>query len=175
MTTMTLDIPDEIYSELTNIAEQLKITPQECLQLSLNHLFQTHTLDSALEGSSRIDDGQDLVDFPELKEELGMDIKFHPQAMEELEALTEEEQVTILEELITRITSEEFEVEDTLDLVLKDHEDKQTVLSEFDFGDVVYQIGQIIAIYHISVLNDIEDLDEEEEDDEDEDEKIGLN
>lgn len=175
MATLTIDIPDDVFTELSNIADQLKITAEECVQLSLNHLLQTHTLDSALEGSARIDDGEELVDFPELKEELGLDIKFHPMAMEELEALTEEEQVSILEELISRITSEDVELEDTLDLVLKDQDEKQTILSEFDFGDVVYQIGSTIVIYHIAILNEIEEEDGEDEEEDEEIGKLGLN
>lgn len=175
MATMNIEVPDEIFSEINNIAEQLKMSATECIQLALNHFLQTHTLESAVEGIARIDNGETLVDFPELKEELGLEITFHPMAMEELEALTEDEQVIILEELINRITDEEGEeADDALDLVLKDMGEDQIVLSEFSFGDVVYKIGQTVAIYHIAILGDMDeededDLDEDEDDEDDED------
>ncbi len=168
MTTMNIDLPEEMFEEFNNIAEQLTLSHTECVQLALNHFFQTHILESAVEGIARIDDGESLVAFPELKEELGLDITFHPMAMEELETLTEEEQVIILEEVINRITQEtaDEQDDDDLDLVLKDLGDKQIVLSEFDFGDVVYQIGQSVVIYHIAILEDNEDeMDIEEDED----------
>lgn len=163
MTTTTFELPEDVSVELSNIAEQLKITPTQTVRLALSHFLQSETLANGLEGVARIDDGEALVDFPELKEELGIDIKFHALAMEELEELSEEEQVAILEEIIDRITTEDDELSESLDLVLKEEGENQVVVSEFSFGDVVYQIGNMVAIYHIAMIEDAEDEDEEDE------------
>lgn len=170
MTMITIDISDELHQELLDVAGQLKINANETIQLALGYFLQAQSLTSVLEGTSRMSDGQALVDFPELKEEIGMDIKFHSKAMEELEALTEEEQVDVLEELITRITTPDEELEETLDLVIKEEQGTQIVLSEFYFGDVIYKIGQTVEIYHLALL---EDEDESEADDNEEDEGEG--
>ena len=76
MATLNIQLTDDFHSELSNIAEQLKISPEQCVQLALHHFFQTDTVENAIEGSMRMTDGQTLVDFPELKEELGIEIKF---------------------------------------------------------------------------------------------------
>ncbi|MFI4937716.1 MAG: hypothetical protein ACHQJ6_04315 [Candidatus Berkiellales bacterium] len=167
MATINIEIPDEVYSEVSEVALQLKVSPAECVQLALSHFLQTHSLESAIEGLARIEDGEELIDFNELKNELGIDVKFHPQAMEELESLSEEDQVVILEEIIDRITSEEEELEGAVDLVLKDKDNQQTILSEFGFGDVVYQIGENVGIYHIAILEEEDEDDEDDMDDED--------
>jgi len=170
MATLNLTIPDDIFAELSIIATQLKQTPEQAVLLALNHLLQTSTVENAIEGIARIEDGETLVDFPELQDELGIEIKFHPDAMDELESVEEEDQIEILEQLITRISSEEEdEIENTLDLVLKEEEENQVVLSGFDFGDIIYQLGQNMIIYHIA-LNEAEKGEDEDEDEEDEDE-----
>lgn len=170
---VTVSIPDELYSDLTNVAEQLKQTPSECLQLALHHFLLTDTVDNAIEGLARMNDGQALVDFPELKEELGLEIRFHPYAMEELESVEEDDQLDILEQIINRISQQEDEAEEaTIDLVLQQNADSQVVLSGFSFGDIVYQQGSNVIIYHISLIEEEEDEfeDEEEEDYEEESE-----
>lgn len=166
---VTVSIPDELYSDLETVAEQLKQNPSECLQLALHHFLLTDTVDNAIEGITRMNDGQDLVDFPELKEELGLEIRFHPQAMAELESLEEDDQLDILEQIITRISQQADEEEEAaIDLILKQNTDSQVVLSGFSFGDIVYQQGNNVIIYHIALIE--EDSDEDEEDDEDYDE-----
>lgn len=167
MATLTVTIPDDVFAELKTVAEQLQQTPEQCAYLSLCHFLQAPTVDSALEGMARIEPAVEYVDFPELKTAYGIDIQFHPMAIEELEALTEEEQTSLLEELIDRISDEDPDAEEMMDLVLKDNGDHQIVLSEFPFGDVVYKIGQTIVVYHIAL---VEDSAEEEEDDEEEEE-----
>ena len=167
MAQLTINLPDDFSTELTEIANQLKLPPEQCVMLALSHFLQTDTVENAIEGVARTNDGETLVDFPELKQELGLDLKFHPQAMEELESLSEEEQVEILGELIERITAKEEELHDTIDLVLKEENANQLVLSGFGFGDVIYQIGDNILIYHIALMDEFED-EEEDEDEEDE-------
>jgi hypothetical protein len=168
MTTLQLNVPEDAMTELSIVAEQLKLSPEQCVLLALNHFIQTDTVGNAIEGQSRIGDGESLVDFPELKEEVGIDIQFHPIAMEELETLEEEAQVHVLGELIERISAEEEELTDTLDIVLKDDPENQIVLSSFSFGDVVYTIGETVVIYHIAFAED------EEYEDEDEDEETEV-
>lgn len=165
MTTLQVNVPDDAMAELSIIAEQLKLSPEQCILLALNHFIQTDTVANAIEGQARVGDGEALVEFPELKEEVGIDIQFHPTAMEELETLEEEAQVHVLGELIERISAEEEELTDTLDLVLKDDPENQLVLSGFSFGDVVYTIGETVAVYHIAFAEE-EDFDDEDEDDE---------
>lgn len=168
MATLSITLPDEVFAELNNIAAQLKQTPEQCLQLSLSHFLQTDSLENAIEGIARMADKEPLVDFPELKEELGIDIQFHPIAMDELESLDEEDQVEVLGQLIERISAEEEELDNTLDLVLKEEGDNQVVLSGFNFGDVVYQVGTTITIYHIALSEEEEEMEEEEDDEEEE-------
>jgi predicted transcriptional regulator len=170
MTTMNINIPDEIYEEISILASQLKQSPEQCALLALNHFLQTDTVENAIEGIARMSDGEELVDFPELKDELGIEIKFHPDAMDELESVAEEDQIDILEQLITRVSAEEEEEEEnTLDLVLKEEGEDQIVLSGFSFGDIVYLLGQKMIIYHIALAE--EEMDEEDEGDENEEEE----
>lgn len=176
MANLNLTIADDVYSELTDVAEQLKISPEQCAQLALHHFLQTDTIENSIEGIARMDDGEELVDFPELKEELGIEIKFHPAAMDELESVTEEDQIEILEQLVTRISAQEEDLEATLDIVIKEEGENQIVLSGFDFGDIVYQLGQNIIIYHIALIEeeDEDDEDDELDDDFEEDEEAAL-
>ena len=171
MATLTVTIPDEIYAEMATLAEHLKQTPEQSLNLAMCHFLQTTTLDSALEGIARTNNTDvTLVEFPELKESYGLDIRFHPMAIEEMEILTEEEQMSVLEELIDRISAENVEMENTLDLVILENGDSQIVLSEFSFGDVVYQIGEEITVYHIAFAEEV--LVDEEEESEEEEESV---
>jgi len=163
---LTIDLPDDFYAELCDIASQLKQTPEQSAILALSHFAQTDTVDNAIEGMARTEDSEVLVGFPELQEELGLEIKFHPMAMEELEAIEEEDQIEILEQLIHRIASSEEELDGTLDLVLKEESSSQIVLSGFDFGDVIYKAGQNIIVYHLALHEDENEDDEEELDDE---------
>lgn len=176
MATLNIQLTDDFYSELSDLAEQLKISPEQCAQLALHHFFQTDTVENAIEGSLRMSDGQALVDFPELKEELGIEIKFHPDAMEELESVSEEDQIDILERLISRISANEDELEATLDIVIKEEGENQLVLSGFGFGDIVYELGENVTIYHIALIDedDEEESDEDEEDDEEDDDEAEI-
>lgn len=175
MATININIPEEILSDLSDVAAQLKLNAEQCMKLALSHFLQSDALTNAMEGVSRTEDDQILMDFPELQQELNMNIKFHPQAMEELESLPPEAQINVLEQLLIRITSEEEMLEETLDLVLDEDETSQLLLSEFNFGDVIYQTSPAtIKIYHIALLeneeeNELDDLDEEDfEEDEEE-------
>lgn len=168
MATLNIQLTDDFQSELSNIAEQLKISPEQCVQLALHHFFQTDTVENAIEGSLRMSDGQELVDFPELKEELGIEIKFHPDAMEELESVSEEDQIDILERLISRISANEDELEATLDIVIKEQGENQLVLSGFSFGDIVYELGESVVIYHIALIEEDDEAEGDDEDEEDE-------
>ena len=169
MANLTLNLPDDVYAELSNIAAQLKISPEQCSQLALQHFLQTDSIENAIEGVSRVDDGEELVDFPELKEELGIEIRFHPDAMEELESVSEEDQIEILEQLISRISDQEEDLEATLDIIISEQGENQIVLSGFNFGDIVYQLGKNIIIYHIALIEEEDEGDEEDEDEIDED------
>lgn len=163
-----INVPDDLYADISDVAEQLKLSPSDCMQLAIQHFLLTDTVDNAIEGIARINSGEALVNFPELKEELGIEIQFHPAAMEELESVEEEDQITILEQIINRITQEEDNEEDTgVDLILSETADTQMVISGFSFGDVVYSQGETIVIYHIALIEE-EELEEEEEEDEDE-------
>jgi hypothetical protein len=163
MASITLQLSDELLAELSETAEQLKCTPEECIELALTHFIQSPALVSSAEALARLNDNQPLTDFPELKEELDLDIQFHPMAMEELDSLTEEEQVTVLEDLVNRISGENDDLEDLMDLVIKETPDHQIVLSEFSFGHVVYKIGTNIVVYYVGILeDDTEDLATEE-------------
>jgi hypothetical protein len=165
MPKITVNVPDELFEVLSEIASSLKESPENCLMLALNHLMQTDTLDNAIEGVSRMDDGQALVDFPALKEELDIDIQFHHQAMEELEALEEEDQIEVLGQFVERISEEEAELLPELDLAIKETPDGQVILSSFDFGEIVYQSGESTIIYHLA-MEELEDEDDDEEDEE---------
>jgi hypothetical protein len=168
MTNITLQLSEELYAELSETATHLRSTPQECLELALTHFVQSHALISSAEALSRLEDNEPLADFPELKEELELDIKFHPLAMEELESLTEEEQVSVLEDLVNRISGENDDLNELMDLVIKETPDYQIVLSEFSFGQVVYKIGESIVVYYVGILEDLSDeLDEMEEEEKD--------
>lgn len=167
MANITLQLSEELYAELSETAAHLKCTPQECLELALTYFVQSPALISSTEALTRLEDNEPLADFPELKEELELDIKFHPMAMEELESLTEEEQVSVLEDLVNRISGENDDLNDLMDLVIKETPDYQIVLSEFSFGQVVYKIGDAIVVYYVGILEDISDeLDEMEEEEE---------
>lgn len=169
MSSISINIPKEYFTEISKVAVQLKKSPEECVQLAIDYFLQTDAVDNAIDGIARIEDGEPLIDFPELKTELGIEIKFHPQALLELEAVSEEDQIEILEELINRIvTKDEDPEEGTLDLVLKEEGLNQLLLSSFDFGDVVYQVGQNISIYYIALLEDEDDEDDDELEIEDE-------
>lgn len=166
MTTLSVNLPDDIYDEFISISEELKISPDACALLAISYMTQTDVFQTAIEGMHRYNDGQALKEIPEIEEELEVGLHLHPQAQEELESLDEESQINILAELIERTTLDEEDLEDTLDLVIKDSGEAQVVLSSFEFGDVVYEVGDEITIYHISLS---EEEEEEDEDDSEED------
>lgn len=166
MTTLSVNLPDDIYDEFVSIAEQLKISTDACALLAISYMTQTDVFQAAIEGMSRYQDGHPLVEMPEIQEELEVGLNLHPAAQEELESLDDESQITVLAELIERTTLDEDELEDTIDLVIKDNGESQVVLSSFSFGDVVYEVSDEINVYHIS----LSDEDDEDEDDDEEDE-----
>lgn len=168
MANLNLNIPDNVFSELSNISSQLKLTPEQCLLLALNHFLRTDTVENAIEGIARSEDPSALVGFPEFKEEIGIDLQLHPLAMGELEALEPEDQMEVLSQLMERISTTEKETETTLDLILKEQPAGAIKLSGFAFGDVIYQLGQTqtVAIYHIALIED--ELEEDDLDDDDE-------
>lgn len=174
MPSLTINIPDELFEELKDAAKELTLEPDELLTMSFNHFIQTPTIDNVAEGLERSQTpDENLISFPELKEELDMDINFHPLAMEELESLDEEDQIELIGELINRI-SQEDNVEN-IDLVLKDDEDGTLLLSSFDFGDLIYRLtDEVITIYHIALNEELdEDFDDEDEDFDEEIEELG--
>lgn len=171
MANLNINIPDNLFSELSNIASQLKQTPEQCLLLALNHFIKTDTVENAIEGIARAEDSAALVDFPEFKEEVGIALQLHPLAMDELETLELEDQMEVLGQLIERISGEKEDEESTpLDLDLREQATGQLKLSGFSFGDIIYQIGQNITIYHIALLED--DMDEDFDDEDDMDEEV---
>ena len=167
MPTISISIPDDVYEEFSNVAEKLTQSPQECAMLALNHFLQTDTTENAIEGITRMQQNAELIPFPELKEETGLDIKFHPAAMDELEDLDEDDQIEILESLIDRMSAKEEEniEDDAFDLMLKELPEGKLMISIFPFGDITYLSGPTIQVFHISLA---EDASEYEEDDEEE-------
>jgi predicted transcriptional regulator len=164
MPTISITVPDEIYEEFSSLAEQLKQSPQECAMLALNHFMQTDTIENAIEGVARMQDTtEELIPFPELKEELGLDVKFHPMAMDELEGLEEEDQIEVLESLIHRMANEEELDDDAIDLLLKETPEGQVKISVFPFGDITYLVGPTIVVYHIALAEMDEDFEGDEE------------
>jgi len=169
MTSININTSPELEGELNKAAQALGISLDQTAQLAFHYFLQSNTLINALEGVSRIEETVELVNFPELQEEFGLDLQFHPKAMEELQTLHEDEQIVILEEIINRVSEEESD-DEMLDLVLKEAADHQIVISEFSFGDVVYQIGDAVTVHHIAIFDEFED-DDEDDDDEDFDEE----
>lgn len=176
MANLTINIPDELLEDLQDISEQLKTSPSETVLLALSYIMQQNTLENAIEGIARIDDDaeDEIISFPELKDEFDLDINFQATAMQELEALDEEEQIDLIAQLIERLSIDEDEIEedDNVDLVLRDDDDASIILSCFDFGDIVYRLSnEDVTVYHIAIneMLEDEDFDEELEDAFDED------
>lgn len=173
MASINVEIPDELLEDLEDISEQLKTTASETVMLALSYIMQTNTLENAIEGIARIDDNEEeIISFPEIKEEIDLDINFQATAMEELEALDEEDQIELIGHLIERLSMDE-EVEDqNVDLILREEDDASVILSCFDFGDIIYRLGEDVTIYHIAMhdlVDDDEEFDEELEEAYDED------
>jgi hypothetical protein len=164
MAKLTIEIPDELLKELEDITGQLKISTSETVMLALSFIMQQDTLDNAIEGIARVDDkdNNDLVSFPEIKEELDIDINFHASAMEELDELNEEEQIELIGHLIERLSQDDEDLDEDVDLVLREDKDASIILSCFDFGDIIYKLSEEITIYHISMLEPEDDEDFEE-------------
>lgn len=153
MATLTIEIPDELLEELEGVTEQLQISTSETVMLALSFIMQQDTLDNAIEGIARVDDKDDaeVISFPEIKEELDLDINFHGAAMEELEELEEEEQIELIGHLIERISQDDEDLDEDVDLVLREEDDASIILSCFDFGDIIYKLSDDITIYHIAM------------------------
>ena len=167
MTSLKIDLPDEVYQDLNEVAKRLNQTPEETTQMALSLLMQFDSLEYALLAMQRVMDGQASMPLPALSEEAELALEFHPEALAELQSLSEDDQVAVLSELIERIVAEESDLEDTLDLVLNENEKEQVVLSSFDFGDIVYKIGDKVVVYLIGLPFEdefeMEDFDEDEE------------
>lgn len=169
MQKITIEIPDEFYDELKETAEALDSDVAGALTLAYQHFSQTEALDSAIEGIERsTTSDEDLIEFTEIKEELDIDLNFHPLAMEELTSLEPDDQVELIGQLIERLSQPNVSL-DGIDIILKDGESSSLLLSSFEFGDIVYRISdEMISIYHLSLLEDLDDenfLDDEDEDD----------
>tara|TARA_R110002110_G_scaffold404606_1_gene623172 strand:+ start:213051 stop:213581 length:531 start_codon:yes stop_codon:yes gene_type:complete len=164
MAKLTIEIPDELLEELEDITEQLKISTSETVMLALSFIMQQDTLDNAIEGIARVDDQDEneVISFPEIKEELDIDINFHARAMEELDALDEEEQIELIGHLIERLSQDDEELDEDVDLVLREDDDASIILSCFDFGDIIYKLSEDITVYHIAMLEPEEDEDFDE-------------
>ncbi len=167
MTSLNVDLPDEVYEDLSEVAKRLNQSPEETTQMALSLLMQFDALDYALIGSARMADGEETVPLPALGQDSDLMLEFHPQALEELQSLEEDDQVEVLTEFIERIVADEEELEDTLDLVINEDEDTQVVLSSFDFGDIVYKIADHVTIYMIG-LPELEEFSEYEMDEDEE-------
>ena len=168
MLTLNVPVPEEMASDLQRLSELLKIKRETCTELAINYFLQSRVVDSIIEGTTRSEEGQTLVSLPLLQEMLEIDIFFHPLALEELEALSEETQADVLEGLVSCLTGEEESLENVLELVLKEEGDAQLVLAQFAFGELIYQISEDkVAVYHIVAFEE-EDEDEDEENDEEE-------
>lgn len=170
MTSLTIELPNDIFEDLSEVAKRLNQSPEETTQMALSLLMQFDSLDYALIATARINDGSETVPLPALAEEADLALEFHPAALEELQALEEDDQVEVLSSFIERIVAEEEDLENTLDLVITESENDQVVLSSFDFGDIVYRIGDKVIVYMIGLPEDSEfegfEFEEEEEDEE---------
>lgn len=162
MPTISLNVPDEIFTEVVEISQQLKQTPEELFMLALHHLTRTDTIDNTIEGITRMEDGETLMGFPELKEELGMEVQFHPMAMEELESLEEEDQIEVLGSLIDRLMGED-DPDVSLDLPICETPAGTLITSGFIFGDITYIKGPSLIVYHIALAEEEGEEFEEEE------------
>lgn len=164
MASINVEIPDELLEDLEDISEQLKTSTSETVMLGLSFIMQTNTLENAIEGIARIDDDTDeeIISFPEIKEEIDLDINFQAAAMEELEALDEEDQIELIGHLIERLSMDEEVEDNNVDLILREEDDASVILSCFEFGDIIYRLGEDVTIYHIAMhdLLDDEEFDE---------------
>lgn len=164
MASINVEIPDELLEELEDISEQLKTSTSETVMLALSYIMQTNTLENAIEGIARLDDDTDeeIISFPEIKEEIDLDINFQAAAMEELEALDEEDQIELIGHLIERLSMDEEVEDNNVDLILREEDDASVILSCFEFGDIIYRLGEDVTIYHIAMhdLLDDEEFDE---------------
>lgn len=173
---INVNLPTEVANDISELASQLKQTPEEFIQMALSLLMQSNSLDNILASNDRIEDQKTLepidlglVDDP--ADELSdISLEIHPDANEEFNFFDEDQKAYILSALIDRITMELDEEEDlfdsSIDLVIQESEDHQLLLSSFDFGEIVYTIGDKLVIY----LLDISEHFNWEASDEDEDE-----
>lgn len=167
MPTLNLTLPDDLYTDVKEMSQQLKQTPEEFMLLALQHLTRTDTIDNTIEGITRMEDGETLLAFPELKEEMGMEVQFHPMAMEELESLEEEDQIEVLGALIDRILGED-DPELSLDLPICNTPHGTLTTSGFPFGDIIYIKGASLIVYHLALAEEEGDEVYEEEEMEEE-------
>ncbi|HKY69879.1 MAG TPA: hypothetical protein VJ205_03190 [Gammaproteobacteria bacterium] len=174
MANLNIKIPDDYLEELNEIAALLKMNLEECVQLALNYFMQFESIDNATVAMQRYTDKtKKTVAMPSLEEEFNLNIKFHPEALEEFQEFEAEDQAELILELADRISNAEEGVQDGVDLVLRETDEAQLVLSCFEFGDIVYEIGDHLTIYLISspeLEEDYEDEDEEEDDQEQDEE-----
>ncbi len=171
MTTLNVELPDEILEDITEIAKELDQSPEEFMQMALSLLMQSDSLSNAMVAMERVKDKNESVALPSLdgSDDSELIIELHPEALAELHLLAEEDQVDVLSDLIERVLSETEEEEmftEGLDLVINETEDSQLILSSFDYGDIVYKLSDKIVIYLLNLpdlMPDDEDGDEEEE------------
>lgn len=187
MNRITIDLPDDTYSDLQDLSKQLAITPEECLELSLSLLFQTpEMVEISIIGVERYLDKQPLVtgqispmdeileEDEDEEEDSQIDLsflKFHPQALVEFEELHSFEQIDLINSLASRLQAnvdeDEEEEEGAVDLVLKDNDKDQLIFSLFEFGALVYSIDKETENLIIYTIHYMEEDDSEEEDDQD--------
>lgn len=171
MSTVNVTLPDEILADVSEVAKKLKQTPEEFMQMALSLLMQSDSLDNAMMAMERLNDGQNTVRLPAFDDEdPELSIELHPEALAELNMLDEEDQIDVLSDLIERVVSEDepdFDLENTLDLVINESEESQLVLSSFEYGDIVYKISDKIVIYLINLpdlMPEEDDMEMAEED-----------
>lgn len=168
MTTLNVELPDEIFEDITEVAKELDQTPEEFMQMALSLLMQSDSLANAMVAMERVKDKQMPVTLPTMdSEEPELSIELHPDALAELQMLDEEDQIDVLGDLMERVLNETQEEDDEsfsegLDLVINETEDSQLILSSFDYGDIVYKLSDKIVVYLLNLPDLIPD--EEDED-----------
>lgn len=172
MARLTIELPDDVFADLEDIAAQLNQTPQGCLELAFNHFIQSDTLDMAILGMNALAETDEMIEFPEFMEEVNIPVEIHKNVLEELESEPEEAQLAILSEMIEKVFSDPSETEldedeedqdNDLELLLKEDASGQVFLANFSYGSFVYHISEDslkIAFLNLENADELDELDE---------------
>jgi|GEM_PF-3193001 hypothetical protein len=158
MASISLDLNEEMNTNLSDLSKQLNQSPAECVEMALNLLMQYEGLEHALQGVGRVGDGQSPIELPAAGEnEAELKIAFHNAALEELQQLDEEDQIEVLSALTDRVYGE-TEEDLGIDLIINENNQQQTILSSFDFGHVVYTLSEKgLTLYLIGLAPELEE------------------